>query len=76
MTVSQEIGGVPALTAALEIPGGIVAAIVGQQMLHGVRIPPRSALHLCAERSTSLCDDEHPQIIFCASRKSGANRSK
>jgi putative effector of murein hydrolase len=33
MAVAQQIGGVPALTAALAILGGIVAAIVGQQML-------------------------------------------
>lgn len=33
MAVSQQIGGVPALTAALAILGGIVAAIVGRQML-------------------------------------------
>ena len=38
MAVSQQIGGVPALTAVLAILGGIVAAIVGQQMLHGFRI--------------------------------------
>jgi putative effector of murein hydrolase len=34
----SQIGRVPALTAALPILGGIVAAIVGQQMLHGLRI--------------------------------------
>ncbi len=38
MAVSQQIGGVPALTAALAILGGIVAAIIGQQMLHCFRI--------------------------------------
>jgi len=38
MAVSQQIGGVPALTAVLAILGGIVAAIVGQQILHGFRI--------------------------------------
>jgi putative effector of murein hydrolase len=38
MAVSQQIGGVPALTAALAILGGIVAAIVGEQMLHRLRI--------------------------------------
>jgi putative effector of murein hydrolase len=38
MAVSQEIGGMPALTAAFAILGGIVAAAVGQHMLRGLRI--------------------------------------
>jgi putative effector of murein hydrolase len=38
MAVSQEIGGVPALTAALAILGGIVAAIIGRQMLRQFEI--------------------------------------
>jgi putative effector of murein hydrolase len=38
MAVSQQIGGVPALTAALAILGGIVAAIIGQRMLDWFRI--------------------------------------
>ncbi|MBV8455096.1 MAG: LrgB family protein [Acetobacteraceae bacterium] len=38
MAVSQEIGGVPALTAALAILGGIVAAVLGQQVLNSLRI--------------------------------------
>ena len=38
MAVSAQIGGAPALTAALAILGGIVAAITGQQMLHSLRI--------------------------------------
>ncbi|MDQ0392361.1 LrgB family protein [Labrys monachus] len=38
MAVSQEIGGIPALTAALAIVGGIVAAIVGQRLLGCLRI--------------------------------------
>jgi putative effector of murein hydrolase len=38
MAVSEQIGGVPALTAALAILGGIVAAITGQQILHVLRI--------------------------------------
>jgi putative effector of murein hydrolase len=38
MAVSQQIGGLPTLTAALAILGGIVAAIVGQQMLHWLRV--------------------------------------
>jgi predicted murein hydrolase (TIGR00659 family) len=38
VALSQQIGGVPALTAALVIFGGIVAAIVGQQLLHCLEI--------------------------------------
>jgi putative effector of murein hydrolase len=38
IAVSQQIGGVPALTAALAILGGIVAAVVGQEMLHGLQV--------------------------------------
>ncbi|CAB3798638.1 Inner membrane protein YohK [Paraburkholderia ultramafica] len=38
MAVSQEVGGIPALTAALAIAGGIVAAVVGQTVLRWLRI--------------------------------------
>ncbi len=38
MVVSSQIGGNPALTAALAIIGGVVAAIVGQRMLRSLRI--------------------------------------
>lgn len=38
MAVSQEIGGIPALTAALAIVGGIVAASIGQHVLGRMRI--------------------------------------
>jgi putative effector of murein hydrolase len=38
MALSQEIGGAPALTAALAIAGGIVAAVIGQTMLRWLRI--------------------------------------
>ena len=38
MAVSQQIGGAPALTAALAILGGVVAAIIGQRMLERLRI--------------------------------------
>ncbi|HTJ57265.1 MAG TPA: LrgB family protein [Devosiaceae bacterium] len=48
MAVSQEIGGVPALTAALVILGGIVAAIVGQMLLNGFRIKDWRAHGLAA----------------------------
>ena len=38
VALSQQIGGVPALTAALVIFGGIVAAISGRQLLHCLEI--------------------------------------
>lgn len=38
LAVSQEIGGIPALTAALAIMGGIVAAVVGEQILRHLRV--------------------------------------
>lgn len=38
MALSRQIGGVPPLTAALAILGGILAAMVGQRMLYGLRI--------------------------------------
>ncbi|WP_179215040.1 LrgB family protein [Achromobacter xylosoxidans] len=38
IAVAQEVGGVPALTAALAIAGGIVAAAVGQTVLGWLRI--------------------------------------
>jgi putative effector of murein hydrolase len=38
IAVSQQIGGVPALTAALAILGGIIAAVVGREMLHGLQV--------------------------------------
>jgi putative effector of murein hydrolase len=34
MSISEQIGGVPTLTAAMAIAGGIVAAICGQHVLH------------------------------------------
>ncbi|NEI72438.1 LrgB family protein [Rhizobium lusitanum] len=48
MAVSQEIGGIPALTAALAIMGGIVAAVVGQEMLKQLRIDDWRAHGLAA----------------------------
>jgi predicted murein hydrolase (TIGR00659 family) len=48
MAVSQEIGGIPALTAALAIVGGIVAAIVGRRMLSRMRIEDWRAHGLAA----------------------------
>jgi putative effector of murein hydrolase len=48
MAVSTEIGGVPALTAALAILGGIVAAIVGRQMLRQFKIEDLRAHGLAA----------------------------
>ncbi|WP_322008735.1 LrgB family protein [Paraburkholderia sp. J12] len=38
IAISQEVGGVPALTAALAIAGGIVAAVVGQTVLRWFRV--------------------------------------
>lgn len=48
MAVSQQIGGIPALTAALAIVGGIVAAIIGQRMLNRMRIDDWRAHGLAA----------------------------
>ena len=38
MAVSQEIGGIPALTAGVAIIGGILAAIFGQTLLHALQV--------------------------------------
>jgi putative effector of murein hydrolase len=38
VAVSWQIGGVPALTAALAILAGIIAAVVGQEILHGLQV--------------------------------------
>lgn len=38
MAVSQEIGGIPALTAAFAIIGGILAAAIGQSVLRGLKV--------------------------------------
>jgi len=43
MSLSQEIGGLPALTAALAIIGGVIAAIVGQRLLLRLRIEDHRA---------------------------------
>jgi putative effector of murein hydrolase len=48
MAVSQQIGGLPALTAALAILGGILAAIVGQHMLGRLKISDWRAHGLAA----------------------------
>jgi putative effector of murein hydrolase len=48
MAVSQQVGGIPALTAALAILGGIVAAATGQQMLRRMRISDWRAHGLAA----------------------------
>lgn len=48
MAVSAEIGGIPALTAALAIIGEIVAAIIGQRMLGRMRIDDWRARGLAA----------------------------
>jgi putative effector of murein hydrolase len=48
MAVSQEIGGVPPLTAAFAIMGGILAAIVGQRLLKQFKIDDWRAHGLAA----------------------------
>ncbi|HEY0145236.1 MAG: LrgB family protein [Methylovirgula sp.] len=48
MAVSTEIGGDPALTAALAMVGGILAAIVGEKMLKGLRVADWRAHGLAA----------------------------
>jgi len=48
MAVSQQIGGVPALTATLAILGGIIAAIIGQQLLRGFAVKDWRAHGLAA----------------------------
>jgi putative effector of murein hydrolase len=53
MAVSHQIGGMPALTAAFAILGGIIAAIAGQQMLQRLRISDWRAHGLAAGVSGS-----------------------
>jgi putative effector of murein hydrolase len=48
IAVSQQVGGLPALTASLAILGGIVAAITGQRLLHIFRIRDWRAQGLAA----------------------------
>lgn len=48
VAVSEQIGGIPALTAALAILGGILAAAVGQHTLYGLRITDWRAHGLAA----------------------------
>jgi putative effector of murein hydrolase len=48
MAVSQQIGGLPALTASLAILGGIIAAAVGQPLLQAFRISDWRAQGLAA----------------------------
>jgi putative effector of murein hydrolase len=48
LSLSQEIGGVPALTAALAIAGGIIAAIIGRTMLRWLRVDDWRAHGLAA----------------------------
>jgi putative effector of murein hydrolase len=48
MAVSEQIGGVPALTAVLAILGGILAAVVGQHLLHGLQVKDWRAHGLAA----------------------------
>lgn len=48
VAVSAQIGGIPALTAALAILGGILAAAIGQHTLYGLRITDWRAHGLAA----------------------------
>jgi putative effector of murein hydrolase len=48
MAVAQEAGGVPALSAALAIAGGILAAVIGQNVLRWLRIDDWRAHGLAA----------------------------
>jgi putative effector of murein hydrolase len=48
VAVFEQIGGIPALTAALAILGGILAAAVGQHTLYGLRITDWRAHGLAA----------------------------
>jgi putative effector of murein hydrolase len=48
MAVAQEVGGVPALTAALAIAGGIFAAAIGQTVLRWLRVDDWRAHGLAA----------------------------
>ncbi|MGC1522201.1 MAG: LrgB family protein [Steroidobacteraceae bacterium] len=38
VALSQQIGGIPSLTAAFAILGGIIAAAIGEQLLHGLQV--------------------------------------
>jgi putative effector of murein hydrolase len=48
VAVSEQIGGIPALTAALAILGGILAATIGQHTLYALRITDWRAHGLAA----------------------------
>jgi putative effector of murein hydrolase len=48
MAVSQQVGGIPGLTASLAILGGIVAAVAGQRLLNGFAISDSRTLGLTA----------------------------
>lgn len=48
LSLSREIGGVPPLTAAMAIAGGIIAAITGQTMLRWLRVDDWRAHGLAA----------------------------
>jgi putative effector of murein hydrolase len=48
VALAQEVGGMPALTAALAIAGGIIAAMVGQTMLRWMRVDDWRAHGLAA----------------------------
>ncbi|HEY1941020.1 MAG TPA: LrgB family protein [Roseiarcus sp.] len=48
MGVAQQVGGLPALTAALAIGGGIIAAVIGQSVLRRLRVDDWRAHGLAA----------------------------
>jgi putative effector of murein hydrolase len=48
LALAQEVGGLPALTAALAIAGGIVAAVVGQTVFRSLRVADWRARGLAA----------------------------
>jgi putative effector of murein hydrolase len=48
MAVAQQVGGIPALTAALAIAGGIVAAVIGETVLRRLHIDDWRAHGLAA----------------------------
>lgn len=48
MAVAEQVGGLPALTAALAIAGGIIAAVIGETLLRRLRIDDWRAHGLAA----------------------------
>ena len=59
VAVSQQIGGVPALTASLAILGGIIAAAIGQHTLRGLNVTDWRAHGLAAGLAGSAVAGAH-----------------